>query len=130
MRLLRDGGGIYVNGAENKTWPSSMHHNYVNGDMAVFAVFYLDNGASFWWVHDNVATASPAAWAYFMTGGAGLPAKNNRMEALWYTKADVLPPNNQCAQWNVSGGGESMFMPQLLASLAPPFLSRRSPPSQ
>ena len=106
-----------------------MHHNYVNGDMAVFAVYCkfatatappkakarppsyhppaphpaqtdLDNGASFWWVHDNVCTASPAAWAYFMTGGANLPAKNNRMELLWYTKANVLGPNNQCAQWN------------------------------
>lgn len=38
MRLLRDGGGIYVNGAENASWPSTMHDNYVTGDMAVFAV--------------------------------------------------------------------------------------------
>jgi hypothetical protein len=100
MRVLRDGGGVYVNGAENRAWPSQIHHNYVDGDLAVFAVYYLDNGASYWWVHDNVATRSPAAWAYFMTGGGGHPAKNNRMERLWYTKADVLPPTNNCAQYN------------------------------
>jgi hypothetical protein len=39
MRVLRDGGGIYVNGAENKMWPSSMHHNFVDGDLAVVAVY-------------------------------------------------------------------------------------------
>jgi hypothetical protein len=100
MRLLRDGGGIYVNGAENKSFESVMAYNYVEQDMAVFAVYYLDNGASFWSVHDNVATASPNAWAFFMTGGAGLPAKNNRMERLWYNASNVRGPNNQCAQWN------------------------------
>ena len=41
MRLLRDGGGIYVNGAEQRAYPSEMHHNYVDGDMAVFAVCAL-----------------------------------------------------------------------------------------
>ena len=60
----------------------------------------VDNGASFWSVHDNVCTSSPNAWAYFMTGGAGLPAKNNRMERLWYNSSNVQGPNNQCAQWN------------------------------
>jgi len=40
MRLLRDGGGIYVNGAENKSFESVMAHNYVEQDMAVFAVYY------------------------------------------------------------------------------------------
>ena len=35
-----------------------------------------------------------------MTGGAGLPAKNNRMERLWYNSSNVQGPNNQCAQWN------------------------------
>ena len=39
MRMLRDGGGIYVNGAENPEWPSTMHHNFVDGDLAVYAVF-------------------------------------------------------------------------------------------
>lgn len=100
MRLLRDGGGIYLNGAENASWPSAMHHNFVTGDNAVYAVYYLDNGASFWHVHDNVCTRSPSAWAFYMTGYANLPAKNNRMESLWYSAADVLPPHNDCAQFN------------------------------
>ena len=56
------------------------------------------SGASFWWVHDNVCDASPLAWAFFMTGGAGLPAKNNRMERLWYRATGT--PQNDCAQWN------------------------------
>jgi hypothetical protein len=51
-------------------------------------------------VFDNVASRSTQAWAFFMTGGGNKPAKNNRMEALWYTKADVLPPRNDCAQFN------------------------------
>lgn len=41
MRLLRDGGGVYVNGAENSTFESTMHDNFVDGDGAVFAVYYL-----------------------------------------------------------------------------------------
>ncbi len=40
MRLLRDGGGIYVNGAENRSYESVMAYNYVEQDMAVFAVYY------------------------------------------------------------------------------------------
>lgn len=51
-------------------------------------------------MHDNVATLSPNAWCYFMTGGAGLPAKNNRMERLWYNASSVQGPRNDCAQWN------------------------------
>ena len=128
MRLLRDGGGVYVNGAENPAFPSVMANNYVTGDMvrenitlgaprhapppltsltpspplaqAVFAVYYLDNGCSQWAVHDNVCTASPAAWAFFMTGGANLPAKNNTMARLWYNASTVQRPVNNCAQWN------------------------------
>jgi hypothetical protein len=42
MRLLRDGGGIYVNGAEHQG-ESVMAHNYVTGDQNEFAVYYLDN---------------------------------------------------------------------------------------
>jgi hypothetical protein len=60
----------------------------------------LDNGASYWFVHDNVATNARQAWAFFMTDSGNLPAKNNRMETLWYTKEDVLPPVNHCAQFN------------------------------
>jgi hypothetical protein len=100
MRLLRDGGGIYVNGAENKDFESVMAYNYVEQDMAVFAVYYVDNGASFWSVHDNVCDASPKAWAFFMTGGGNRPAKNNRMAALWYNSSSVLKPVNNCPQYN------------------------------
>ena len=46
MTKLRDGGGIYVNGATNNDTSSLMSRNWVNADEAVFAVFYLDNGAS------------------------------------------------------------------------------------
>lgn len=100
MRLLRDGGGIYVNGAENKDYESVMAHNYVTDDEAVFAVLYLDNGASYWSVHDNVVTASPQAWAFFMTGGANLPAKNNHMAALYWNSSSVQPGRNECSNFN------------------------------
>jgi hypothetical protein len=43
MRLLRDGGGIYVNGAENRSYESVMAYNYVEFDMAVFAVYYRES---------------------------------------------------------------------------------------
>ena len=32
-----------------------------------------------------------------MTGGGGLPAKNNSLDNFWY-EGD-LPPENDCAQW-------------------------------
>ena len=38
MTKLRDGGGIYVNGATNITAPSLMADNWVTDDRAVFAV--------------------------------------------------------------------------------------------
>lgn len=41
MTKLRDGGGIYVNGATNVTEPSLMAYNWVDRDLAVFAVFYV-----------------------------------------------------------------------------------------
>lgn len=109
MRLLRDGGGIYVNGAENASWPSTMHDNFVDGDNAVFAIYYLDNGASAWHVYNNVCTNSPSAWAYFMTGGANLPARNDRVERLWYNATSVLPPQNDCPQFNCTTDAATIF---------------------
>ena len=44
-----------------------------------------------------------------MTGGANLPAKNNRMETLWYNKSNVLGPNNQCAQFNCTVDDATIF---------------------
>jgi hypothetical protein len=66
MRRLRDGGGIYTNGAEDgaggaEGWTSRITDNYVTEDEAVFAVIYLDNGSSMWDVRRNVADASPLA---------------------------------------------------------------------
>lgn len=43
-----------------------------------------------------------------MTGGANLPARNNRLERLWYTAADVLPPVNDCAQFNCTADAASV----------------------
>ena len=51
-----------------------MSNNWVNNDEHVFAVYYLDNGASHWRVTNNVASNSTVAWAYFMTGGTGVPS--------------------------------------------------------
>ena len=64
MQFLRDGGGIYVNGATNSSWPSSITNNWVDQDDAVFAVFYLDNGASHWHVTHNVASNSTSVGLY------------------------------------------------------------------
>lgn len=101
MTKLKDGGGIYVNGATNGSYPSLMANNWVNNDEHVFAVYYLDNGASHWHVTNNVATNSTIAWAFFMTGGPGpkaLAAQNNRLDHFWY-ESDAAPVNN-CAKYN------------------------------
>lgn len=50
MTELRDGGGIYVNGKEDPRMPSTITGNYVDSDEAVYAVYYLDGGASYWCV--------------------------------------------------------------------------------
>jgi hypothetical protein len=46
MRVLRDGGGIYVNGGTSA--PCLMTNNYVNQDDAVYAVFYLGASRAVW----------------------------------------------------------------------------------
>ena len=64
MSKLKDGGGIYVNGATNPEYGwNTMSNNWVNNDEHVYAVFYLDNGASHWHVTNNVASNSTVAWA-------------------------------------------------------------------
>lgn len=68
MKSLRDGGGIYVNGATSPTSLSYITKNYIDLVEAVFAVYYLDNGASYWHVVNNVASNSSLAWAFFMQG--------------------------------------------------------------
>jgi len=92
MTKLRDGGGIYVNGMQS--YPSYMMNNFVDTDEAVFAVFYLDNGASLWNVTNNVAFNSSLAWAGFLQGCCGLPSYNSTIDYLYY-KGD-LDPVNQC----------------------------------
>lgn len=102
MKRLRDGGGIYVNGAEDgahegERWVSRINDNYVQDDMAVFAVFYLDNGASNWLVERNVAATSPLAWAFYMQGPPNSipPAYNSTVTDFWYSD-DVLDPKINC----------------------------------
>lgn len=91
-----------------------------------YAVYYVDNGASNWDVTANVCTTSPAAWAFFTTGarggpracacaswvragGANLPARNCHVDHLWYTSADVLAGNNECAAFNCTVDTATVF---------------------
>jgi hypothetical protein len=96
MRRLKDGGGVYVNGGQ--AFPSQTIGNVVDGDNAVFAVFYLDNGASLWNFSHNVALDGPLAWAAFMQGCCNLPALDSHLEYLWW-QSD-LPMQNNCAAQN------------------------------
>ena len=101
MTKLKDGGGIYVNGATNVAhgW-STMQNNFVYHDDNVYAAYYLDNGASYWHVWYNVASSSPHAWAFFMTGGTGNPldaAHHNVVNDFWYK--GVLEPRNNCQHY-------------------------------
>lgn len=91
MRTLRDGGGIYTNG---HSCNSSISGNYVQQDEAVFAVYYMDNGATGYTVTNNVADASPLAWASFQQGCCNLPALDTHVSNLWY--ANALAPQNNC----------------------------------
>jgi hypothetical protein len=102
MAKLKDGGGIYVNGATNPEhgW-NTMSNNWVNQDKHVYAVYYLDNGASHWYVTNNVASNSSVAWVYFMTPGTGNPvdaAHNNFVEKMYYE--NCAAPNNGCEKYN------------------------------
>ena len=102
MAKLKDGGGIYVNGATNPEhgW-NTMSNNWVNNDEHVFAVCYLDNGASHWYVKDNVASNSSVAWVFFMTPGTGIAsnaAHNNFVENMYYKGRAA--PNNGCEKYN------------------------------
>jgi hypothetical protein len=107
MTRLRDGGGIYVNGATSA--PNLMARNWVDSDEAVYAVFYLDNGSSDWLVTENVASASPLAWAFFLTGGGSLPehARNNRLDNFYYD-GDLDPVDN-CAALNCTVDAATVF---------------------
>merc|ERR1719201_1451326 len=101
MTKLKDGGGIYVNGATNVAhgW-STMQNNFVYHDDNVYAAYYLDNGASYWHVWYNVASSSPHAWAFFMTGGTGNPldaAHHNAVNEFWYKGASE--PRNNCKHY-------------------------------
>ena len=80
-----------------------MLHKQVDHDMHVFAVYYLDNGASHWHVTQNVATNSTKQWAYFMTPGTGIAsnaAHNNTVDHLWYQ--NDAAPNNGCLKYVIT----------------------------
>ena len=82
--------------------PSRIERNFAQGDEAVFAVFYVDNGASHYLVTHNVCRRAPLAWAGFLTGDSfgALPATNSRLEYLWYWGDDVLDPRVLCDKYN------------------------------
>jgi hypothetical protein len=100
MTKMKDGGGIYLNGHTSKKHTNTVSHNWVDNDEHVFAVYYLDAGASHWHVTENVATNSSTAYAYLMNGGPGPCiadyAQNNTVDHLW-CQGDASP-SNLCAQ--------------------------------
>ena len=108
MSKLRDGGGVYVNGLTQKAFPSLMSGNSVEADEAVFAVLYLDNGASNWRVTENVVGNSPAAWAFFMQGCCNLPAYDSEVDHVWW-QLPMLAPQNNCAAHNCTVDDATIF---------------------
>ncbi|KQQ06289.1 MULTISPECIES: right-handed parallel beta-helix repeat-containing protein [unclassified Rathayibacter] len=70
---LRDGGGIYVNGAnapgasaETSSVISNNHVSRVGGQQA--HALYLDAGSSYWTVANNLVTGSNVSWLGMQTG--------------------------------------------------------------
>lgn len=74
-----------------------MSYNWCDADEAVFAIYYLDNGSSRWFVDQNVGSNAPLPWCYFMTGGGGPSGKasNSSVSNLWCQ--DTSPGRNDCA---------------------------------
>ena len=110
MAKMKDGGGIYVNGYTNDKYTNVMSHNWVDHDEHVFAVYYLDNGASHWHVSQNVATNSTNQWAFFMTPGTGIAsnaAHNNTVDHLWYQGTSA--PNNGCEKYGCIADNATIF---------------------
>jgi hypothetical protein len=110
MTKAKDGGGIYVNGYTSDKYTNVMSNNWVDHDMHVFAVYYLDNGASHWHVTQNVATNSTKQWAFFMTPGTGIPsnaAHNNSVDHLWYQ--NDAKPNNGCLKYGCTVDEATVF---------------------
>lgn len=93
MRLLRDGGGVYLNGFNAGT--GLVAGNFVDGDPASTAALYFDNGASNWTCAGNVV-AQAAAYAAYEQGCCNLPAYNVTVRDLWYDSA-TKDPINECA---------------------------------
>ena len=58
-------------------------------------------------VDHNVASNSSLAWAFFMTGGGNLPAKNNHLQNFWYE--NDLPPQNNCAAFNCTVDDSTVY---------------------
>ena len=125
MQKMKDGGGIYVNGYTSDSLPVNvMRGNWVDHDEHVFAVYYLDNGASHWHVTQNVATNSSTQWAFFMTPGTGVPANaahNNSVDHLWYQ--DELPPFNGCQKYGCDVDNATVFKVPAGQPLPPPALA-------
>jgi len=118
MSKLRDGGGVYVNGLTQRAFPSYMQGNSVEADEAVFAVLYLDNGASWWQVTHNVVGNSPDAWAFFMQGCCNLPAHNSEVDNIWW-QDPMLRWQNNCATQNCTVDEATIFEVAAGAALPP-----------
>ena len=93
MNTLVDGGCIYVNGHSSAVLPSAIQRNYCDADEALYAVYYLDGGATNWNVEANVAANSPLPWAFFLQPDQTCPAMNNSVADFFYQ--DTLAPNAQ-----------------------------------
>ena len=111
MKKMKDGGGIYLNGHTSGNYTNLVTRNWVNNDDNVFAVYYLDAGASHWHLTENVATNSSTAYAFLMNGGNGPCisdfAANNTIDHLW-CQGDASP-SNLCKQCGCVVDGSTVF---------------------
>lgn len=72
--LLADGGGIYCNGYQENGLVAG---NFVSDQPRVYAMLYLDDGATDWRVERNVCRQGGAGVAWYLYKGHGNRAKDN-----------------------------------------------------
>ncbi|WP_345763060.1 DUF7402 domain-containing protein [Diaminobutyricibacter sp. McL0608] len=75
---LRDGGPIYVTGYQSSTIRSTIRGNYITDDPQPFGSIYLDSGASYWDVSNNVVSGYANSWV-FVQYGNGAASYNNHV---------------------------------------------------
>lgn len=102
MRVLEDGGSIYVLGAQpNSTYLGNWVHNQANK----YGALYLDNGTQYYTVTQNVVAHAP----YWLLVQPGNPkALNNTVTGNWHDEDNPFPtapdPSNNVSG-NVTTGG-------------------------